>query len=197
MKAHKALKVLGISRPTLYKLVKEGKLKANKQFNNYLDFDDEDVFRLSNKMEKRLVCVYGRVSTRKQKQDLENQKEKIINFVNLQGETVDLIFSDIASGINFQGRKDFFKLLDLILQGKVSKVYITHKDRLSRIGFELFKHLFSQFATQIVVMSEVGNSKQDSEEIFEDIISLLHCYAMKMYSKRKGNSIEIKSECKE
>jgi predicted site-specific integrase-resolvase len=33
-------------------------------------------------------------------------------------------------------------------------------------------------------MSEVGNSKLDSEEIFEEIISLLHCYSMKLYSKR-------------
>ena len=33
-------------------------------------------------------------------------------------------------------------------------------------------------------MSEVGNPKIDSEEIFEEIISLLHCYSMKLYSKR-------------
>jgi predicted site-specific integrase-resolvase len=38
-------------------------------------------------------------------------------------------------------------------------------------------------------MSEVGSVKLDSQEIFEEIISLLHCYSMKLYSKRKEKKI--------
>jgi len=38
-------------------------------------------------------------------------------------------------------------------------------------------------------MSEAGSIKLDSEEIFEEIISLLHCYSMKLYSKRKVKKI--------
>lgn len=34
-------------------------------------------------------------------------------------------------------------------------------------------------------MSEVGSEKLDRQEIFEEIESLLHCYSMKFYSKRK------------
>jgi putative resolvase len=37
----------------------------------------------------------------------------------------------------------------------------------------------------------VGNAKLDSEEIFEEIVSMLHCYSMKMYSKRINHSIEV------
>ena len=72
-----------------------------------------------------------------------------------------------------------------MLNYKVAKVVITYKDRLSRVGFELFYHLFKKFGTEIVVASQVGSEKLDSEEIFEDIVSLLHCYSMKMYSKRR------------
>lgn len=39
-------------------------------------------------------------------------------------------------------------------------------------------------------MSEVGSKKLDSEEIFEEIVSLLHCYSMKLYSKRKDQKIK-------
>lgn len=39
-------------------------------------------------------------------------------------------------------------------------------------------------------MSEVGSAKLDSEEIFEEIVSLLHCYSMKMYSKRRVQRIK-------
>lgn len=39
-------------------------------------------------------------------------------------------------------------------------------------------------------MSEVGSAKLDSQEIFEEIVSLLHCYSMKLYSKRKMQKIK-------
>jgi hypothetical protein len=34
---------------------------------------------------------------------------------------------------------------------------------LSRVGFELFYHLFGKYNTEIVVMSEVGSEKLDSD----------------------------------
>ena len=99
-------------------------------------------------------------------------------------------FSDIASGISFEKRKEFFIMLDDIISGKVERVVITYKDRLSRVGFELFFHLFKKYHCEIVVMSEVGSQKLDSEEIFEEIVSLLHCYSMKLYSKRKVSRLK-------
>lgn len=40
-------------------------------------------------------------------------------------------------------------------------------------------------------MSEVGSSKLDSEEIFEEIISMLHCYSMKLYAKRSADKKKV------
>ena len=74
---------------------------------------------------------------------------------------------------------------------KVERVVLTYRDRLSRVGFDLFKYLFHKFRTEIVVISEVGDVEPDSEEIFGEIVSLLHCYSMKMYSKRRNHSIEV------
>ena len=81
-------------------------------------------------------------------------------------------------------------MLDDVIYGKVERIIITYKDRLSRFGFELFCHLFKKYNCEIIVMSEVGSQKLDSEEIFEEIVSLLHCYSMKMYSRRKGEKIK-------
>lgn len=76
------------------------------------------------------------------------------------------------------------------MDGRAEKVVITYKDRLSRVGFDLFYHLFPKYHCDIIVMSEIGSVKLDSEEIFEEIISLLHCYSMKLYSKRKAKKIK-------
>ena len=100
------------------------------------------------------------------------------------------MFSDIASGISFEKRKNFFIMLDDIISGKVERIIITYKDRLSRVGFELFNHLFKKYHCEIIVISEIGSEKLDSQEIFEEIVSLLHCYSMKLYSKRKCQKIK-------
>ena len=92
--------------------------------------------------------------------------------------------------MSFEKRKEFFSMLDEIINGKICKVLIAYKDRLSRIGFELFHHLFEQFGCELMVISEVGSPKLDSAEIFEEIVSLLHCYSMKLYSSRKRKKIE-------
>ena len=94
-------------------------------------------------------------------------------------------YQDIASDISFKNRKQFFDLLDLVIQGKVNRVVITHKDRLSRVGFDLFKHLFDKFGTEIVVMSDYLDSKTDEQEIMSEITNLLDNFAMKQYSARR------------
>jgi putative resolvase len=86
-------------------------------------------------------------------------------------------------------------MLDEILDFKVGTIIIAYKDRLSRTGFELFSNRFAKFGTKIIVVSEVGSKKLDSEEIFDEIISMLHCYSMKHYSRRKNDKIiEIEVE---
>lgn len=107
------------------------------------------------------------------------------------GLQVNAIYSDIASGINFDGRKDFFKMLNEVMNYKVESVIIAYKDRLSRVAFSFFEKLFRRFGTKIVVVSEVGSKKLDAEEVFKEIVSLLHCYSMKLYSRRKNKKLEL------
>lgn len=189
MKAGQVMETLNISRSTLYNYVQSGKIRITKLENGLNDYSDEDVYRLANKSRERISVIYSRVSTSKQKNDLQNQKEMLSNFCINAGIPIGRSFEDIASGISFEKRKDFFKMLDLILAYKVDKVVITYKDRLSRIGFDLFKHLFAKFGTEIIVVSSIGSEKLDAQEISEEIVSLLHCYSMKLYSGRRKKKI--------
>lgn len=190
MKAKEVLQLLQITRPTLTKYVKEGIIKTTILPNGRYEYEKESVYKLFNKGVDRKTYIYARVSTYKQKPDLENQINMLKQFCFSNGYCVSRVFSDIASGISFEKRKGFFAMLDEVISGKVERVVITYKDRLSRVGFELFSHLFQKYNCEIVVMSEIGSEKLDSEEVFEEIVSLLHCYSMKMYSKRKGVKIK-------
>lgn len=190
MKANEALSILRVTRPTLARYVKEGKIKATELPTGRYDYDEESIYKFLNKNVQRKTVLYCRVSTAKQKKDLMNQEELLKQFCFSNGLTINAIYKDIASGIDFENRKDFFTMLDEIIAGKIDTVVITYKDRLSRIGFNLFTHLFEKYNCKIVVMSEIGSTKLDSEEIFEEIISLLHCYSMKLYSKRRVQKIK-------
>ena len=197
MKANEVLQILQITRPTLTKYVKTGKIKVTIKGNGQYDYDVDSVYKMLNKDIERKTYLYARVSTSKQKKDLENQIQLLKNYCFQNGYVINGIFSDIASGISFANRKDFFTMLDDIIAGKVKTVIVTYKDRLSRVGFELFSYLFKKYGCEIIVISEIGSEKLDSEEIFEEIISLLHCYSMKLYSKRKSQKIKTVLEEKE
>lgn len=191
MKASEVLSLLQITRPTLTKYVKEKYIKVDVLKNGRYWYDEKSVYEFLNKKIDRKTVIYARVSTPKQKKDLETQIDLLKRYSYENGYKVDLIYSDVASGISFEKRKDFFKLVDLVLDYKVDKIIITYKDRLSRIAFEFFSLLFEKFGTKIEVVSEVGSKKLDSEEIFEEIIHLIHSFSMKLYSSRKGKKIEI------
>lgn len=192
MKAGRVLELLQISRPTLKRYREHGYLRAVERPSKQFDYNADDVFRMMNKnLKHRLTLTYSRVSTYHQKHDLAHQKEELKQFAVNKGYEVDYEFSEIGSGLTFNHRTQFFKMLDLVTAGKVERIIITHKDRLSRVAFNMFEHLFSNFDTQIEVVDDELNPKTDKEELFEEISSLLHCFAM---SSRQNLGKEIREE---
>ena len=189
MKAREVMEILRISRSTLRDLRKKGVLKANKLPNGHYDFDPESVYRYllekSGKPAERKTVIYARVSTPKQKQDLVNQIEVAKNFCIARGWKIDGIYKDVASALNFDKRKDFQLLLNEILSYRIAKVVITFRDRLTRTGFNFFENLFKRYGTEIVVINDYTNENSDTEEIIEEIITLLHSFSMKFYSNRR------------
>ena len=189
MKSNKVLKLLNITRPTLSRYVKEKIVKYKVQPNGFYDYDEESVYKILNKSIERKNVIYTRVSTQKQKPDLENQKKIVEKYCIENGIKISDIYSDIGSGINFD-RKEFQRLLDDVVNHKISKIYITYKDRLSRVSFDMFKNLFSNFNCEIVVLNDIEDAQTTEKEIFNEIISLIHCFAMKVYSSRRKKKLK-------
>lgn len=71
MTAAEVLRTLQITRPTLTKYVKEGKLKATVKGNGRYDYDADSVYKMLNKDIERKTYLYARVSTSKQKKILK------------------------------------------------------------------------------------------------------------------------------
>lgn len=194
-------KMLGCSTFTLYLRENEGKLKTYYTDTGRRFYKREDVIEELNKKGLLLIdevktdIVYGRVSTHKQKErgDLDRQISYILNQVALMN-PVDLeILSNVGSGLNDE-RKNFKKLLNKIMSGKINRVFILYKDRLTRFGFGQIETICKFFGTEIIVLSENDDDKTIEKELAEDIISIIHSFSGKLSEMRRK---EVKSKIDE
>jgi len=119
MKAQKVLKLLQITRQTLTKYVKDGILEVEVLGNGRYNYLEESVYRFLNKDISRKTVIYARVSTQKQKKDLANQVELLKTYCFSNGISINEVYQDIASGISFENRQDFFNLLDEIINHRI------------------------------------------------------------------------------
>lgn len=190
MKAKEVIKVLDISRMTLHNYVKQGKIRIKEKDNGFYDYNSDDVYKLLNKERDRKDVIYARVSSTSQKKDLENQIETLRTFCFRNGIKIGEEYTDICSGMDFD-RKQFRKMLDEITEYKIRTVYITYKDRLTRLSFNVFESLFAKYGTEIVVLDDIDNPKEIEKEIFGEIITLLHSFSMKMYSSRRKEKLSL------
>ena len=188
MKAKEVLKLLGITQQTLWNWSKSGKIKVvSKLSRTYNEYDDDSVYALigqKSKKKNRLVISYTRVSTQKQKKQLDEQNQRIYDSCISRGLKLDKQFSDIKSGMS-SDRKDFQEILRLIIQGEVELLIIENKDRLVRFGYEILEQIFKYFGTKILVLNDILENKTYEQELTEDLISIIHYFTMKNYSHRR------------
>ena len=187
MKAKEVIKRLGISRVTLCTYVKKGYITVTKLPNGYYDYNKESVDKLAGKPNKRYNLIYCRVSTNKQKKDLETQIAYVQEFCNKNNIFIKTVYQDINSGVDLE-RPQFSSLLDEVLNNNVDNVYISYRDRISRLSFATLEAIFKKMGTNIMVVSDILNktTKTDDEEFFEDLLSLMHHFSTKLYSHRRG-----------
>lgn len=163
-------KILSMHPKTLQKKDREGVIQfertpTNRRFltrekliklleENNLFFDDSKLMKHD--------IIYARASSPKQKQsgELEQQVEVILKQNhNLQN---PIILKEVGSGLNEQ-RPKLQQLLKMVLNNKVNKIYITHKDILARFGFDYLKYIFEEIGVEIVTLYE-GNYENLTEK---------------------------------
>lgn len=178
-------KLLGVSVTTLQRWDNKGVLKAHRTptnrryytYDQYLDFKG-----LTKETDERSVVIYARVSTRNQKDDLENQIRFLREFCNARGMIVDTCMEDYGSGLNYN-RKNWNMLLNHVMENRVRTIVIAHKDRFVRFGYDWFESFCKRFGTEIIIVNNEALSPQ--EELVQDIISILHVFSCRLYGLRK------------
>lgn len=143
----------------------------------------------------KIDLIYARVSTNKQKNrgDLDRQIDYITREIIDRNPKNLKVFSEVGSGLN-DNRKELRKLLDMIMNDEVDRVFILYKDRLTRFGFNYLEQICNKFGTKIIVISEETQEKLIQEELAEDIISIIHSFSGKLYGMRNKIKEKIGKE---
>lgn len=182
---------LRISPTTLQNWKNSEKIRVRKFSDRKYLYDLDSINEIPTEI-KRIDIAYSRVSNLKQQEDMQRQTSILKEFMVKNGVVPDLVFSDIASGMN-ENRNGLNQIISLVVQSKVDKIYVSYKDRLTRFGFGYFEHLFQLFGTTIVVIN-LTDEKDYQQELLDDFMAILHHFSMKMYSNRRKVLKEMKKQ---
>ncbi|HDN90813.1 MAG TPA: IS607 family transposase [Candidatus Aenigmarchaeota archaeon] len=175
-----ASKLLGVTVRTIQRWDKEGKIRCVRTIGGKRRVPESEIKRILGIHEERKIVGYARVSSHTQKDDLERQIELIKRYAKERGWKIEIL-KDVGSGLK-ENRRNFQKLLRMVMNREVSKVIIAYPDRLTRFGFKILEEFFKSYGTEIVVINKEEKSPQ--EELIEDLITIISHFAGKLYGMR-------------
>jgi putative resolvase len=187
-----AAKIKGVTTKTLRRWEAEGKLIPERTANGHRRYDTAQL--LGIKSELSYTIGYCRVSSHDQKEDLIRQKQVLELFCAQKGWQHEII-EDLGSGLNYS-KKGLKRLIRLIIDAKVERLVITHKDRLLRFGSELIFSLCEHFGTEVVIINRTEDSTFE-EDLASDVLEIITVFSARLYGSRSHKNKKIVEELKE
>ena len=171
--SREASKILGLHPNTLRTYADNGTIESYKTESGQRRYNVEAYLGLQK--HSTTLC-YCRVSSPKQRQDLERQ----INFMQSKYPKAEII-KDIGSGLNYK-RRGLKTILERAMRGEQLEIMVAHKDRLARFGFELIESIINQSGGKIVVLNKTNLSPE--QELTNDLLNILHVFSCRMHGLR-------------
>jgi putative resolvase len=186
-----AAKALGVSITTLRRWETAGKLLAEHTAGGHRRYNltklRPELFRAADEA-KRKTVAYARVSSHDQKADLERQKQVLELYCARQGWTFEVI-ADLGSGMNYH-KKGLKRLLDAIIDGRIGRLVITHKDRLLRFGAELVFAICAAKNVEVVILNQ-GEDTTFEEDLAKDVLEIITVFSARLYGSRSRKNQKL------
>lgn len=166
-------KELGINYRTAWNWFKNGRINGAYQ-------TDTGMIIVPNKKNNRedYVVIYTRVSSSENRNNLNTQAERLQNYAIARGYKIKEVVKEIGSGVNDNRPK----LQKILREGKVTKIVVEHKDRLTRFGYNYLTTLLSPDC-EIEIVNEATNDKED---LMQDMITIITSMCARYYGQRRS-----------
>ena len=194
IKIGEAARVLGVSVQTLRRWEKDESLLPERISEGKTRYYSLDKLLGFSKKETDLTIGYARVSSHDQKKDLKTQADALSAYCVKHGWSYEII-EDLGSGMNYK-KKGLHKLLNLILQRKIKRLVLTHKDRLLRFGSELIFTLCEIHGIEIILINQ-GADLSFEEELAQDVLEIITVFSARLYGSRSKKNLKLIEAAKE
>lgn len=192
-----AAKELGVAQETLRRWEAEGKIIAERTKGGHRRYDISKLRGVSIRQVspiKKITIGYARVSSHDQKEELKRQVALIESYCAAQGWTYEIV-QDLGSGLNYH-KKGLRTLIKRICKEDITRLVLTHKDRLLRFGSELIFSLCEHFAVEVVII----NASEDisfEEELVSDVLEIITVFSARLYGSRSHKNKKVMEKLKE
>lgn len=158
----------------------------------YSDEQLQAYLNKNNPQQQLPIILYARISTRRQKENLDRQVENLKSYAISKGYSFEII-TDIGSGINYT-KQGLRQLIQKINNKEISKIVVFYKDRLIRFGFELIEYLceLNNISIEIIDNTTVSNEI----ELKNDLIQIITIFANRLYGSRSKKTLRLIQEVK-
>jgi predicted site-specific integrase-resolvase len=190
LKIGKAAELLGVTPQTLRRWEREGILLPDRKGLGDTRYYDEDRLRGIQRAitKSELTICYARVSSNDQKNDLKRQSELLSLYCIQSGWSFEVI-QDLGSGMNYH-KKGLKRLIDLILERKICRLVLTHKDRLLRFGAELIFTLCEICSIEVVIINQ-GGELSFEQELAQDVLEIITVFSARLYGSRSKKNKKL------
>lgn len=141
------------------------------------------------------TIAYARVSSKDQKDDLIRQVQVLEIYCAKQGFKYEVI-QDFGSGMNYY-KKGLTNLINMILEDKVERLVLTHKDRLLRFGAELIFSICQAKEVEVIITNQGEESKSFEEELAKDVLEIITVFSARLYGARSNKNKKLIKEMEE
>lgn len=187
VKIGEAAKLLGVSVQALRNWESEGKIMpSHRTPGGQRMYDLAELLGANDQTYPTIA--YARVSSNDQKEDLERQHAVLEAFCNKNGWQTEII-RDLGSGMNYN-KRGLSRLLERIVQGQMSRLVLTHKDRLLRFGADLIFRICELQGIEIVIINK-GEPPSFEEELTGDVMEIMTVFCAKLYGRRSHKSKKL------
>lgn len=183
VKLNKAVELLGLHPNTLRRFADNGTIQAIKTPGGQRLYD---VTSYTGTSTQTATICYCRVSSHKQKTDLDSQIAYLRGLYP-QAE----IITDIASGLNYK-RKGLKAILERAMSRDKLTVVVAHKDRIARFGVELIEWILQSCGSQLVVLNQSISDPQ--RELTEDLLAIIHIFSCRLYGQRRYTNNKVQKD---
>ena len=190
VKIGEAAKLLGVSVQALRNWEMEGKIMpSHRTPGGQRMYDLAELLGVNDLTSPTIA--YARVSSSDQKEDLERQHAILEAFCNKNGWRTEII-RDLGSGMNYN-KKGLLRLLELIVHGQISRLVLTHKDRLLRFGAEIVFRICELKGIEVVIINK-GEQPSFEEELTRDVMEIMTVFCAKLYGRGSHKSKKMAQE---